>query len=513
MIDDLGRLTDGSELEADLCVVGAGAAGIALAREFLDTSTRVLVLESGGRSRADATAALNDGDATGMDAASLSEGRARVLGGATTLWAGQCLPLEPNLLESRDWVPDSGWPIGRAELDPYFRRAEALFGIEGEVYDERVWDSFGVRRPDVDSERFVHRFTVWCPQPDLGRRYRRPLERSSNVRVLLNATATRLEPGPGGFEAVTVRGPQGRTTRVRARACVVAGGAIENARLLLASRLGNDAVGRWFQDHPNGHYAVIESAQPERLQELYGLLYRRKLRYLPRLALTPAAQREHRVLSCAAYPVFHFGDESSIEAARRVYRALRGSRRPEALGRDLRLIVRGSPRLVPVAYRRAVHHRAARVRPERVTLQVHAEQAPDPDSRVTLSNRRDRFGEPLPRVDWRLGELDRRAAVTMVESVAAEFRRLGLGEVRPEPWLAGEDWAAHVSDAFHHMGTTRMGTDPSRSAADPNGNLHGVPGVFAAGASLFPAPGYVNPTLAIAALAIRLADHLKSELA
>jgi choline dehydrogenase-like flavoprotein len=98
----------------------------------------------------------------------------------------------------------------------------------------------------------------------------------------------------------------------------------------------------------------------------------------------------------------------------------------------------------------------------------------------------------------------------MVETVAGEFGRLGLGEVRAEPWLAGADWAGGVSDAFHQMGTTRIGSDPATSATDPNGQVRGVAGLYAAGASLFPAAGYVNPTLTLAALAIRLADHLKA---
>jgi choline dehydrogenase-like flavoprotein len=502
MIEDLRRLEDGAELETDVCVVGAGAAGIALAREFLAGDTRVILLESGGLRSDRAEEALNEGEAAGMSADSLTEGRERVLGGTTALWAGQCLPAEPSVFEPRDWVAHSGWPFDEGELEPFYRRAEALFRIEGELYDERVWDSFGVERPAVDPSRLVHRFTVWCPHPQLGRLYRKELERSAAVRVLLHATATRVRATSGRFEAVTVRGPDGRTATVRARRCVLAGGAIENARLLLASGLGNDVVGRYFQDHPNSHSATVETDRPARLQEIYGLLYRRGVRYLPRLVLAPELQRSHQVLGCAAYPVFHFGDESAIEASRRVYRALRGRRRPESLGRELGLIARGAPRLAPVVYRRVVHRRAARVRPERVTLQTHAEQAPNPDSRVTLSQRRDEFGEPLPKVDWRLTELDRRTAEVMVETVAAEFGRLGLGEVRAQP--------AQVSDAFHQMGTTRMGKDPATSATDPDGQVRGVAGLYAAGASLFPAAGYVNPTLTLAALAIRLADHLKS---
>jgi choline dehydrogenase-like flavoprotein len=510
MIDDLRRLEDGADLETDVCVVGAGAAGIALAREFLAGGTRVVVLESGGLRPDHGVEALSEGETVGMDAASLTEGRERVLGGTTALWAGQCLPAEPSAFESREWVAHSGWPFDRHELDPFYTRAEALFQIEGELYDERVWDAFGVERPAVDPGRFVHRFTVWCPHPHLGRLYRKELERSASVRVLLHATATRVRATAGRFDAVTVRGPDGRTAMVRARHCVLAGGAIENARLLLASGLGNDVVGRYFQDHPNSHSATIESDDPARLQETYGLLYRRGLRYLPRLVLAPEAQRSHQVLGCAAYPVFHFGDESAIEASRRVYRALRSGHRPDSLGRELGLIARGAPRLAPVVYRRVVHHRAALVRPQAVTLQTHAEQAPNPDSRVTLSQRRDEFGEPLPKVDWRLTELDHRTVEVMVEKVAAEFRRLGLGEVRGEPWLAGADWTGRVSDAFHHMGTTRIGNDPATSATDPDGQVRGVAGLYSAGASLFPTAGYVNPTLTLAALAIRLADHLKA---
>jgi choline dehydrogenase-like flavoprotein len=510
LIDDLRRLEDGAELETDVCVVGAGAAGIALAREFLDGSARVILLESGGLESSGADEALNEGEATGLDAASLTEGRRRALGGTTVLWAGQCLPAEPSVFEAREWVAHSGWPFDESELEPFFRRAEALFRIEGEIYDERIWDAFRVERPAVDPGRVVHRFTVWCREPHLGRLYRKELDRSAGVRVLLHATATRLTTTDGRFDTVTVRGPDGRTATVRARHCVLAGGAIENARLLLASGLGNDVVGRYFQDHPNSHSATIESDDPARLQEIYGLLYRRGVRYLPRLVLAPALQRSREVLGCAAYPVFHFGAESAIEASRRVYRALRGRRRPEGLGRELGLIARGAPDLAPVAYRRVVHRRAARVRPETITLQTHAEQAPDPGNRVTLSQRRDRFGVPLPKVDWSLGELDHRTAEAMVETVAQEFRRLGLGTVRAEPWLAGADWPAHVSDAFHQMGTTRLGTDPATSATDPDGQVRGVDGLYAAGASLFPAAGFVNPTLTLAALAIRLADHLKA---
>lgn len=520
MIDDLRDLPEGEELQADICVVGAGAAGIAIALEFVGDRRRVIVLESGGLRANDATDSLKQGESSGMDPASLTEGRGRVLGGATALWAGQCIPPDPETFAQRPWVPHSGWPFDERTLEPFLRRAEALFQIEGERYDERVWDAFGVRRLSLPRERLHHRFTVWCPEPHLGRLYRARLAGAANVRVLLNATTTEIATKRGGerFEGVRIATPEGKLATVRARNCVLCCGAIENSRLLLVSVAqrpagignGHGLVGRFFQEHPNGHTAVIAGGDVRRLQELYGLLYRGRIRYLPRLVLSPELQRSAEVLACAAHPVFHFGESSGIEAARRVYRAARGRRRPAALGRELRRMARDAPRLVPVAYRRVAHGRAPRAQPTRVTLQTYGEQAPNPDSRVTLSRSRDRLGVPLPKVDWQLTDLDRRTAESMVRTVAGEFRRLGLGDVRAEPWLADGAWAAHMTEAHHHMGTTRLGLDEKTSVVDPQGQVHGVAGLFVTGSSVFPAAGFANPTLMIAALAIRLGDHLKA---
>lgn len=522
MIDDLRDLPEGAELDAHLCVVGAGAAGIAIALQFAGDRREVIVLESGGLRADDATDSLKRGESSGMDPASLTEGRARVLGGATALWAGQCIPPDPDTFAERPWVPHSGWPFDERELEPFLRRAESLFQIEGEVYDERVWDAFRVRRPALGEDRLLHRFTVWCPEPHLGRLYRRQLAGSGNVRVLLNATTTEIATTPGGerFESVRVVTPEGKGAAVRARACVLSCGAIENSRVLLASNrqwpagIGNahDLVGRFFQEHPNGHTAVIAEGDVSRLQELYGLLYRRRVRYLPRLVLSPELQRSEEVLACAAHPVFDFGAESGIEAARRVYRSARSRRRPQRLGRELGRMARDAPRLVPVAYRRLARGRAPQAQPARVTLQTFSEQAPNPASRVTLSGHRDRLGVPFPRVDWQLTDLERRTAEVMVRTVADEFRRLGLGDVRAERWLANGEWAAHMTEAHHHMGTTRLGLDPKVSVVDPQGQVHGVTGLFVTGSSVFPAAGFTNPTLMIAALAIRLGDHLEGVL-
>lgn len=514
MIDDLTGYGSGAELEADLCIVGSGAAGIALAREFLGSRVRVVVLEAGGLKSDSATDRLKEGEAQGLTENGLVEGRGRSFGGTTSLWAGQCIPLDAIDFEAREWVPHSGWPITLSDLQPFYRRAAEVLFVPEEAYDDGLWRGWGIDPPALDPEKVRHSYTVWSPKPDLGRAYATALRRSDNVRVLLHANATAIETQPAGtaFSHVDARSLGGGSARVRARACVLCCGGIENARVLLmsgnpeAGGLANrhDTVGRYFQDHPNRRSAFLHTTRPEGLQEPYSLLYRGRRRYLPKLVLGSAVQRSERVLNCGANLQYDFADEG-LNAMRRVYRASRRSQEPEtSLSHDLRLAMRGVPAAAATAYRRLALGRSSAATPANIWLQTHAEQAPNPDSRVILSRARDALGCNTARVDWRLTDLEQRTADVMAATVGEELRRLGLAE--PEPW----DGA--IRDSYHHIGTTRMATDPRHGVVDADCGVHGVDGLYVSGSSVFPTSGFANPTLTIVALTLRLADRLRTDL-
>jgi choline dehydrogenase-like flavoprotein len=513
MIDDLAAYGPGAEFEADLCVVGAGAAGLAIARELLGSRTRVLLVESGGTAPDAGTDLLKEGEADGLRDTSLVEGRARGLGGSTTVWAGQCIPLDELDFEEREWVPHSGWPISAADLGPYYERAASLLGVPGETYDGSLWSRWGIAPPPLDDAKVRHTYTAWAPHPDLGRSLAAELRRSRSVRVLLHANVTSIETDAArtAFSHLTLRHLDGTVACVRARACVLCAGGIENARLLLASGepeeggLGNvhGNVGRYFQDHPNARCAVLRTREPRKLQEPYSLLYRRRRRYLPKLALAPALQHSERVLNCGANLEYEFADEG-LNALRRIYRASRAGTRSADVRRDARLAARGLSAAAVSAYRRFARGRSPLSPPATIWLQVHCEQAPDPDSRVTLSRERDALGSSRARVEWRLTDLELRTVETMAEVVASEFRRLGLAEAEPAD--------LHFNDSYHHMGTTRMADDPARGVVDRDCRVHGVAGLYVAGSSVFPTGGFANPTLTIVALSLRLADHVRSGL-
>ena len=521
MIDELGAYASGAELEADICVVGAGAAGLAIAREFLGTRTTVLVVESGGLTSDDATDRLMEGEVEGIGEDALVAGRARGFGGSTALWAGQCIPLSEIDFEARDWVEHSGWPLARDALAPYYARAAELLGVEGEPYGESLWERRRAKPPALDPARLGHTYTAWSPRPHLGRVLRHEFRRAANVRVLLHANAASVvtDPDRTAFAHLEVRGLDGRSARIRARACVLCGGGIENARVLLVSGdpeaggLGNARgnVGRYFQDHPNVHCARVRTDSPRVLQEAYSLFYRRRRRYLPKIALAPEVQRAERVLNCAANLEYEFADES-LNALRRLYRGLRRGGERAEVRRDLPRAARGAPAAGAAAYRRLVRGRATAAAPAAIWLQAHAEQAPNPDSRVVLGRERDAVGVNVARVEWRLGDLERRTAATMARVVGDELARLGLASLEPPDWLLDPDsaWRDRFGDSYHHLGTTRMSREPAHGVVDPDCRVHGLAGVYVGGGSVFPTSGYANPTLTIVALAIRLADHLRT---
>jgi len=543
LITEIDHLADGASLSADLCIVGAGAAGLMIAREFLGTSTQVILVESGGWATRDDTQDLYGGEVK-RPFRGLQAGRARVFGGTTTLWGGQCISLDPIDFEARPWVEFSGWPITRADLAPYYDRAKQRLEIAPEAFDEPVWQRFGLDPLELDADRLLAIHGVFIRQPDLGQRFRAELAAAANIRVLLHANAVRLDTDASGTQIgqVVFRDLAGRVGWIAAKRVVLCASGIENARLLLlsdqavpdgadpngphaldlhapgphANGLGNshDLVGRFLQDHPCGRAAEIITANPRRLQDHWNMLYGRRAQYLPKLALSEAAQRNEQVLNCVGRLEYEYDPGSGIQAVRELVTDLRARRRPAELGRKLAALSRQSPDLALSGWRLVTRGLSPATPPRRIYLEAFTEQAPMPDSRVTLGDSRDALGLLRVKVDWRLDTLVWKTLRVFTSHVREEFTRLGLGEVRPADWLMQEEPPrSALVDSYHPAGTTRMARRPEEGVVDHNCQVFGVHGLYIAGSSVFPTSGAANPTLTLIALALRLAERLRDELA
>lgn len=539
--------------EYDVCVVGTGPAGATVARELAHGPLRVCVLESGRRrptARGDALLAV---ESEGIHVKPWS--RERVLGGASTTWAGLSSPLDPIDLAPRPWIGSAGWPIARGELVGLWVEAAQRYRFP--LPEAFGADGFGALRARGAAQpawkRLEEKVFLACAEPqDFGRECADAWS-APNVDVLLDATVVSIvaEGGPGRARAraARVRTSAGGELEIRARAFVLAAGGIENARLLLVSRdacaagLGNEhgRVGLGFMNHPKSYFGTLELARPvDSLPYYFGALHQGYAGYAG-LRLDEERQRELGLLNAYARfePLFPWSDDDGVESLVTLVKRSKGFYSRWKKGRAGEVVElrdwsetgddserqnarRGALSVFALAGRVALHapsvaqyarFRLGKKKPlvQRVRLRHFLEMRPDDANRVELASARDANGVPLPRVRHACGELERRSLVELWNTLRAELAANGLGRLdgdleHADPWPIDQD-------ASHHMGSTRMGTDPRTSVVDADLRLHGARNVWLAGASVFPTSGCANPTMTIVALSIRLARRLRAELA
>jgi choline dehydrogenase-like flavoprotein len=531
MFIDARRIANGAEVQADVAIAGAGAAGITLALELSGKGLSVCLLESGGTDFAWADQALYTGRGIGLPHCALDVCQLRYLGGNTNAWGGWCRPLDPMDFEPRAWVEQSGWPFSIGELTPFYRRAHQICEVPSDDYDpERAAAELGHRRARplaLDPrclETLIYRFS---PPTRFGRVYRPRLHQARDIRCYLHANVLGIEADSSArrINRLSIGALSGARFSVAARHFVLAAGGIENARLLLlstsvvAAGLGNehDLVGRFFMDHPHTKRRVIVFKQ--RLDSgLYSELFLKR-RIMGRMSLPEKLQRSERLLNYSAnlHPVYFGHDSRGWIALSDVVRSC--SHRSDPFLRSPPYDRKGVSLRQIVDMLRRLDRTAAAVllrvfKPNRfingLVLESKPEQAPNPDSRVTLDDRCDAFGLRRVKLDWRTLPLDRRTAVRGEEIIDAELRRLGIGSMAP--LLPGEieDWPENLESGWHQLGTTRMHADPRHGVVDANARVHGLSNLFIVGGSVFPTGGAAPPTLTIVALAVRLAAHLKN---
>jgi choline dehydrogenase-like flavoprotein len=523
MIESLDERVGEFKLEADICIVGAGAAGLLIAREFTGTKARIVILEGGGWSATDAGQDLYNGEISCNAFRGLQAGRSREFGGTTTLWGGQCIPMDPIDFECRSWVPNSGWPISYETLRPYYEQAKVrLIMTPGEL-EQDAWERFGIEPVHFDPTQLTAIHGVFIRKPNLGRRYRAELATAENIQVILHANVKSINTNAFGtaVSSVSFQSLRGKCGQVSARLVVLCVGGIENARLLLLSDqinpngLGNEKglVGRYLQDHPCGRTAVISTGNPRRLQDHYNMLYGKTARYMPKIALSAEMQRRHQTLNCVGRLAYDFSPTSGIQAARDVISAIRERRWPRELPDKMLNILFSSSEMASAGWRRLYKGLSPAPEPQKIYLETFSEQTPNAESRISLSTQLDGLGLRRVKVDWKLDELTGHTLRTFTKLVGAEFHRLKLGTLQAADWLTETvPCYPDVLDSYHPAGTTRMGDAPSAGVVDTNCEVFGVQGLYCAGSSVFPTSGAANPTLSIAAMAIRLAAQIRQDL-
>lgn len=559
MILDTRSLDEAAVIETTVCVIGAGVAGITLAMELDKQGIETCVLESGGYTADSATIDLYRGTSIGLPYQFADGCRDRYLGGSSNGWGGWSRPLEAMDFTPRHWVPDSGWPFDKEELEPFYARTHRLLQLGPNEWDLAFWEQaihqHNMRRMPFPSGRVRDVVVQLSPPTRFGAVYRHDLEDARQLRVLLFANAVELETEPDAktVQRVRVKTLSGRTVWVKARVFVLATGGIENARLLLASNqvqaqgLGNghDLVGRYFMDHPRLLSGRIRLHKAWARQVLYNTRCRalqpavaaHGVRFGWHCVLSPEVQEQEGILNAQTW--FHAmspGEETeAMRALLRLKRAmLQRGQADGPIGRDLLTLLAHPQDALGVALSRWLPPTSWMTK---VKFQTIVEPAPDPNSRVMLSEERDQLGMNRVRVAWKLGSMVRRTFDRVWAIMADELQRSGVGRVTLDPTIedqewppyhlgarhhmmsAGvmyahqdEGWPRHPEWTWHHMGTTRMHDSPQHGVVDRHCCVHGMTNLYIAGSSVFPTAGANFPTMTIVALTLRLAQYIANVL-
>ena len=497
------RTLDVPALEADVCIVGAGPAGLTLAGALAARGRRVVLLESGGRTAEPAIQALSEGTTSGDAYEGPGPTRHRQAGGTVAIWntgfeevtGAKYVPLAPVDLEARDWWPLSGWPLEPGELARYYARAQSVCGLGSGTYRGEDWaDADRPCLPLAPGPLVTGVYQFGSDRAFSGSALD-AIRRAANVVLCLHATMVGLELDGARRALVRVRvaSLNGRRLFVHARHFVLAGGGIENARLLLLAGAAHHLpepsgwLGRCFMEHPRDVSCRLLPSDPNLFDRcgFYDMHRAPGGIVAGHLMLADAARRDQRLpaMSITLQPTPR---ELAWAPAERVRTRLRGPR--ERMRANWWAGPRTSRRYGAFA------------------LLMNLEQAPDPDNRVTLGPDRDAFGLPRAALHWRWRPRDGESLVRLRALVVSELERHGLGRV-----VVDADTPLDPN-AHHHAGTTRMHADARLGVLDADSRVLGLANLFVTGSSVFPTSGFANPTLTIVALALRLADHLEVRL-
>jgi choline dehydrogenase-like flavoprotein len=491
------KMPDHEKLTGDVCIVGAGAAGLAIAIRLAETGLRTILVESGGFIANGSDTSLNDG-VSNLVNYPFKETRARIFGGTTTLWTGACIPLDKGDFEPRPWLSHSGWPVSRQEIESYYSAAAEVFGLptdnafQGEL-DGTAFNS-GILQSKVVS---------YSNPLDLGRKFKSRIGKSEQVICLLNATVTNIQQNDGAnqVEKLEVQTLVGNKISIKARHFVLATGGIENARLLLASDIRpkgdrgemHDTVGRYHMEHPIKSVGVLALRHRDKNVRLFTDRHRAgRTKVQGTFGLSQMCRERHQLLDMhiRVYRYHPLEDRKAIIAAKTNFQDSKTRSNAGVLGRYVRDHgARLGTEIIPYL----TWHFWNKVNPkagvDNLRFTAFVEQEPDAENRIELSHKRNALGVPLPRLVLRESAFMHDSAARSLQLMSEAFLAMGYGELRYQPHQIAH--LAHYDKfGLHQMGSTRMSATAHHGVVDRNCKVHGY------------------ATLTIVALSLRLADHL-----
>jgi choline dehydrogenase-like flavoprotein len=509
---DARKIDNQSTIEGDICIIGSGAAGISMALQWIDTPYKVILLEGGGFEYDDKVQELYNGKLTGQPYYPMKASRLHYFGGTSGHWGGMCSTFDNIDFEKRDWIENSGWPIKRDDIAAFYPRAHPILDLGPCEWDVKYWQkkipSF-VPLP-LDEDAIWSKMWQFSAPTRFGTKFKDAIVNAKNIHLYTYANVVDITAveNISAIKEVTVKNHAGKQHTVKAKYFVMACCAIQNSRLLLAANKqapaglgnGNDLVGRYFMEHPEIKSGELWLNHSDALE-----LYKPNPKARAELAIAEKKQRELKVLNGTVSLL-------PLEIAKKLT--------PSVLTwsqNDPRKSLDSFAKYGTKAYKKSLMERfmPSSNNHQAFGLYTRIEQAPNPNSRVTLMNDKDELGMPKVSLNWALSAIDKKTVRVLNELIGQQVGAAGIGRVKLFDFLLDDNdhrMPNTTSGGWHHIGTTRMSDNPKTGVVDANCKVHGISNLFIAGSSCFPTGGAVNPTLTIVATSLRLSDFLKQEI-
>lgn len=550
MIIDARKLPSSTIINGKICIVGGGAAGITLAKELSTSFSDIILLESGGKHWEADTQNLYQGEILDPNHGALHEQRQRQLGGTTNVWGGRCAPFDSLDFTARSYVPNSGWPISKQDLDPYYKKAHDYCELGAYTYEFK--EAIGNDTPEMipgwnATEISTNQLWLFSPPTNFKTKYQQFLKNSSKITTYLHANCLKIKTNNKGnlIDSLQCASLEKNYFVIRAQTYVLAMGCLEVTRLLLLSNeihqqgLGNqnDLVGRFYMGHISGDAGQV-TFTPHHGKVVWNYEKTKDGVYARRtIAITPEIQQKHQLMNLRAiltYPEIANPNHGNgilsamylakslllLKQTSRIYysKKLDTSGLTKTLGDHLKNVLADLENLGNFSYRWLTQRLLSRRQIPSVvlgsesntyTLHFDAEQAPNYNSRVMLGDEVDTFGLNRLRVDWRYTDRDLQNVVRSYELIAKSLETTKAGKLNFNPVEMPDLIQQNLGVGSHHIGTTRMADSPHHGVVDKNCKVHSIHNLYIASSSVFPTSGYANPTLTIIAIALRLATYLK----
>ena len=510
------------ELEADIVIIGAGAAGITLALEFIDQNIKVALFESGDLKIRKRNQKLNLVQNTGIPYYDLSAQRGRYFGGTTNFWGGTCIPLEHTDFEENAARPGFKWPISFSEISPYINKAKVICGVDA-INSNKLIQKLHLKKNNLKSAMFEWRALQFSPFPfRFGERYRSKLNEAKNIDVYLNANLVSFESNRSKTvcKKATFRSVNGKEVKVSAKYFILSTGGVENPRLLLNMKalFANRNIGKYFAEHPTAIIGKLVGRDASKIYAEHQKKYIFDKEIKPGFSATEQFMKNHNLLNSflTIWPIPK--DMYVISRAKMLLYLLRRREFGIKLLLNLLFVIPKSATLLPHVFNRMGGRKnEINQLDDCFDVRLVTETIPNFFSDISLSEERDALGMFRASLNWQLEDIDRRTFIFTAKAFKEQIEKTYDVKLELESWIHNdeENWYTNINlDGHHghHMGTTRMASNSKNGVVDKNCKVFGIQNVYVSGSSIFPTYGFSNPTLTIVAFALRLSDHLKNKL-